>query len=147
LNSTTAAPAFNDGPDGLERLDRTIFLAEQKGIRLILPLANYWDDFGGVNQYLQWFGLKGRDQFYRNADVSTTVLNVKLRKKEGNRGVEPTIAGQAGSGEWRWRVGYAVRHGRDPRGRNPAGSGEARSPRWPDLAEGEKRLLSATRKP
>ncbi len=29
LNSTTGSPAYNDGPDGLERLDRTIFLAEQ----------------------------------------------------------------------------------------------------------------------
>jgi mannan endo-1,4-beta-mannosidase len=68
-NSATGKVEFNDGPNGLERLDRTIFLAEQKGIRLILPMVNYWDDFGGVNQYLQWFQLTGRDQFYRNADV------------------------------------------------------------------------------
>jgi mannan endo-1,4-beta-mannosidase len=68
-NSTTGKQAFNDGPDGLERLDRTIFLAEQNGIRLILPLVNYWDDFGGVNQYLNWFGLTGNDQFYRNTDL------------------------------------------------------------------------------
>ncbi len=75
LNSNTGLPAFNDGPDGLERLDRTIFLAEQKGIRLILPLVNYWDDFGGINQYLQWFGLAGSDQFYRNADVKNAYRN------------------------------------------------------------------------
>ena len=75
LNSATGRPACNDGPNGLERLDRTIFLAEQKGIRLILPLANYWDDFGGVNQYLQWFGVTGRDQFYRNGDVKNTYQN------------------------------------------------------------------------
>ena len=68
-NSTTGRPDFNDGPKGLERLDRTIALAEQYGIRLILPLVNYWDDFGGVKQYLDWFGLSGRDQFYRNSDV------------------------------------------------------------------------------
>jgi mannan endo-1,4-beta-mannosidase len=68
-NSTTGKPAFNDGPDGLERLDRTIFLAEQNGIRLILPLVNYWDDFGGVNQYLQWFGITGSDQFYRHPEL------------------------------------------------------------------------------
>ena len=68
-NSDTNQPAFNDGPNGLERLDRTIFLAGQNNIRLILPLVNYWDDFGGVNQYLQWFGLSGRDQFYRNPEV------------------------------------------------------------------------------
>lgn len=68
-DSATGSPAFNDGPNGLERLDRTIALAEQHGIRLILPLVNYWDDFGGVNQYLSWFGLRGRDRFYRNSDV------------------------------------------------------------------------------
>lgn len=69
LNSATGNPDFNDGPDGLELLDRTISLAEQKGIRLILPLVNYWDDFGGMDQYLQWFGVTGHDQFYRNPDV------------------------------------------------------------------------------
>jgi mannan endo-1,4-beta-mannosidase len=75
LDSTTGSPAYNDGPNGLERLDRTIFLAEEKGLRLILPLVNYWDDFGGVNQYLQWFGLTGRDQFYRNAEVKKAYRN------------------------------------------------------------------------
>ncbi len=74
-NTATGAPDFNDGPSGLERLDRTILLAEQRDIRLILPLVNYWDDFGGVNQYLQWFGLTGRDQFYRNADVKQAYRN------------------------------------------------------------------------
>ncbi len=68
-NCSTGTPDFNDGPNGLERLDRTIAWAEQYGIRLILPFVNYWDDFGGVNQYLKWFGLSGRDQFYRNADT------------------------------------------------------------------------------
>src|SRR6266496_6784497 len=37
---------FNDGATGLELLDRTVQLAEASGIRLILPLVNYWDDFG-----------------------------------------------------------------------------------------------------
>ncbi|HVW84793.1 MAG TPA: hypothetical protein VHB50_08925, partial [Bryobacteraceae bacterium] len=75
LNTATGKPDFNDGPNGLERLDRTIFLAEQHSIRLILPLINYWDDFGGVNQYLQWFGLTGRDQFYRAPQVKAAYRN------------------------------------------------------------------------
>jgi mannan endo-1,4-beta-mannosidase len=41
-------------------------------LRLILPLANYWPDFGGVDQYLKWFGLTGRDQFFRNAELKQT---------------------------------------------------------------------------
>jgi mannan endo-1,4-beta-mannosidase len=75
LNSASGKPDFNDGPDGLERLDRTIFLAEQNGIRLILPLVNYWDDFGGIDQYLQWFGLTGRDQFYRHPELRSAYRN------------------------------------------------------------------------
>ena len=74
-NSATGNPDFNDGSDGLELLDRTIFLAEQKGIRLILPLVNYWDDFGGMNQYLQWFGVTGRDQFYRHPEAKGAYRN------------------------------------------------------------------------
>src|SRR5271157_2210870 len=74
-NSTTGNPDYNDGPNGLELLDRTIFLAGQKGMRLILPFVNYWDDFGGVNQYLEWFGLTGRDQFYRSPQVKDAYRN------------------------------------------------------------------------
>ncbi|MBV9500977.1 MAG: cellulase family glycosylhydrolase [Acidobacteriaceae bacterium] len=69
-DSDAGKPAFNDGPNGLERLDRTIALAEKSGIRLILPLVNYWDDFGGMKQYLSWFGLSGQSQFYRNPSVT-----------------------------------------------------------------------------
>ena len=68
-NSNTGRPDFNDGPNGFERLDRTIAWAEQYGIRLILPFVNYWDDFGGLDQYLNWFGLTGRDQFYCSPDT------------------------------------------------------------------------------
>src|SRR2546423_14241760 len=35
FDTAASRPAFNDGPTGLERLDRTIALAEQHGIRLI----------------------------------------------------------------------------------------------------------------
>ncbi len=75
LNPATGKPDFNDGPTGLALLDRTIAMAEQNGLRLILPLINYWDDFGGTNQYLQWFGLKGREKFYLNADVKQAYRN------------------------------------------------------------------------
>src|SRR5438046_2591222 len=43
----------NNGPDGLARLDHLITLAEQRDLRLILPLVNYWDDFGGMRAYLK----------------------------------------------------------------------------------------------
>lgn len=63
--------AFHDSPDssdpavlqvhpgsyngaGLRALDTVIALAKTAGIRLILPLVNGWDDYGGMNQYVRW---------------------------------------------------------------------------------------------
>jgi mannan endo-1,4-beta-mannosidase len=54
------------GPMGLERLDALIAAAEEADLRLILPLVNYWKDFGGMPQYLRWLGIPGgQDAFYR----------------------------------------------------------------------------------
>ena len=50
---------INDGPQGLERLDALIAAAEEFGLALILPLVNYWPDFGGMPMYLRWRGLSG----------------------------------------------------------------------------------------
>jgi mannan endo-1,4-beta-mannosidase len=48
----------------LTRLDRAIYLARQRGIRLILTLENYWKDFGGVPAYLNRFALRDTSEFY-----------------------------------------------------------------------------------
>lgn len=74
-NEALGRPDYNDGPDGLQRLDHVIALAERWNIRLILPLANYWPDFGGVDQYLQWFGLTGRAQFYLHPETRQAYRN------------------------------------------------------------------------
>lgn len=57
-------PAFNDGPDGLERLDYVIDAARRAGIKLVLPLTNNWSDFGGIDQYVRWRGGQYHDDFY-----------------------------------------------------------------------------------
>ncbi|WP_433303701.1 cellulase family glycosylhydrolase [Actinoplanes sp. CA-030573] len=57
-------PAFNDGPDGLERLDYVIDAARRHGQRLVLPLTNNWSDFGGIDQYVRWRGAAYHDDFY-----------------------------------------------------------------------------------
>jgi mannan endo-1,4-beta-mannosidase len=74
-NLDTSRPEFNDGPNGLERLDQAIALAEANRLRLILPFTNNWPDFGGVDQYLKWFGLSGHDQFFRNPEVKQAFRN------------------------------------------------------------------------
>lgn len=58
------APVIHDGPNGLERLDRAIAKAGERGIRLILTLTNNWDNFGGMPEYAKWFGLPDKNQFY-----------------------------------------------------------------------------------
>jgi mannan endo-1,4-beta-mannosidase len=57
-------PAYNDGPDGLERLDYVIFKAGQLGIKLVIPFVNNWSDFGGMDQYVRWRGGAYHDDFY-----------------------------------------------------------------------------------
>jgi mannan endo-1,4-beta-mannosidase len=37
-------------------LDRVLARAHELGLRLILPLGNYWDDYGGARQYVRWGG-------------------------------------------------------------------------------------------
>jgi mannan endo-1,4-beta-mannosidase len=63
--------AFNDAPwkasrmqddlatpyePGLRALDRVVAEAGRRGLRLILPLADYWPAYGGIAQWLAWRG-------------------------------------------------------------------------------------------
>ncbi len=83
-NSDTNRPEINTGENGLERLDHLIADAEQAGIRLILPLVNYWPDFGGMDRYAAWFQAKSRNEFYRNPNIrdgyQTYVSQILARK-------------------------------------------------------------------
>lgn len=80
--------AFSDGtakPDPLQSapgqfnentfrsLDRVVAEAGKRGIRTLLCLTNYWDDFGGISVYLKWardagenVSLTNKDDFFRN---------------------------------------------------------------------------------
>jgi mannan endo-1,4-beta-mannosidase len=64
-----AAPAYNDGPDGLQRLDYVVYRASQLGIRLVIPFVNNWNDFGGMDQYVRWRGGRYHDDFYTDSLV------------------------------------------------------------------------------
>jgi len=64
-------PTYNDGKDGLQKLDYVLAKANQLGLRLILTLTNYWKDFGGIPQYVKWrsmqdaeFNLTDENTFY-----------------------------------------------------------------------------------
>ncbi|HEY0734094.1 MAG TPA: cellulase family glycosylhydrolase [Herpetosiphonaceae bacterium] len=47
-------PAYNDGEDGLRRLDYIIYKAGQLRLKLVIPFTNNWNDFGGMDQYVRW---------------------------------------------------------------------------------------------
>jgi uncharacterized protein (TIGR03437 family) len=72
------APAFNDGADGLERLDFVIHAAGQRGLKLILPLVNNWKEFGGIDQYVTWYGLNSHDAFYAHPSTREAYRNWAL---------------------------------------------------------------------
>ena len=69
------APAYNDGVDGLQRLDYVVYKAGQLGIRLVIPFVNNWNDFGGMDQYVRWRGGQYHDQFYSDAVIRSWYKN------------------------------------------------------------------------
>ena len=62
-------PAYNDGPNGLERLDYMIYAAGKHDIKLVLPLVNNWTAFGGVDQYVRWADGTWHDDFFRDETI------------------------------------------------------------------------------
>jgi mannan endo-1,4-beta-mannosidase len=61
---TAQRPAYNDGENGLERLDYVLAAAAQHDIKLIVVLLNNWRAFGGIDQYLMWFGRSLHHEFF-----------------------------------------------------------------------------------
>jgi mannan endo-1,4-beta-mannosidase len=66
---------YNTGANGLQALDRMIATAAQHNIKLILPFTNNWRDFGGMDQYVTWYGLRFHDQFYTDARIKQDYKN------------------------------------------------------------------------
>jgi mannan endo-1,4-beta-mannosidase len=62
-------PKYNDGPDGLARLDAVIARAREDRIRLVIPFTNNWSDFGGMDKYVEWAGGAHHDDFYTDARI------------------------------------------------------------------------------
>ncbi|KIM65251.1 glycoside hydrolase family 5 protein [Scleroderma citrinum Foug A] len=95
--------SINDGPNGLQRLDTVIRMAEQHGLYVILSLTNNWyplgsagtslqtrwhnspavilprnylsNDYGGMDIYVRQFGLAHHDQFYTNQTLVDAFKN------------------------------------------------------------------------
>lgn len=65
----TARPAYNDGANGLQRLDYVLDAAARNHVKLIVVLTNNWPQFGGMDQYLIWYGRHQHHEFYEAAEV------------------------------------------------------------------------------
>lgn len=114
-DDATQCMQYHDGLDGLCYLDYVIYAAGQRGLRLILPLVNNWTDFGGMDQYLRWFGLCDHAQFYLNAQVRAAYRDWALHlltRKNTLTGVEyrndPTIFAWELTNEARCEAGADV---------------------------------------
>jgi mannan endo-1,4-beta-mannosidase len=68
-DTATKRPAYNDGENGLARLDYVISKARSLGLTIMPVLTNNWPDFGGMDQYLLWYGLKKHHEFYTDPRV------------------------------------------------------------------------------
>ena len=62
-------PAYNDTDTGIQRLDQVLATARAKGVRLVIPLVNNWNNFGGMDQYVRWAGKQYHDDFYTDATI------------------------------------------------------------------------------
>jgi mannan endo-1,4-beta-mannosidase len=66
---TNGTPTINYGDNGLKRLDQVVALAEQKGLKLIIPFTNNWADYGGMDMYTVNMGGKYHDDFYTSKKI------------------------------------------------------------------------------
>ncbi len=62
-------PAYNDRENGLARMDYVISKARSLDLKIMPVLTNNWPDFGGMDQYLLWYGLNKHHQFYTDPRV------------------------------------------------------------------------------
>ncbi len=62
-------PAYNDGEDGLQRLDYVLAAAAKSDVKVIVVLVNNWREFGGIDQYLMWFGRDKHHEFFTAPEV------------------------------------------------------------------------------
>ncbi len=94
------APAYNDGPTGLEHLDYVLDKAKSLDLKVMLVLTNNWKDFGGMDQYLVWYGKNQHHQFYTDPTVGKAykdwIAHLVNRKNSINGALyrdDPTIFG------------------------------------------------------
>lgn len=54
LPNSYTDPSSSSYANCWERLDYSLASASKKGLKLIIVLSNYWNDFGGIKEYVKW---------------------------------------------------------------------------------------------
>ena len=68
-------PAYNDGENGLVRLDYVLAAAAKNDIKVIVVLINNWRAFGGIDQYLTWYGKNKHHEFFTEPELKQAYRN------------------------------------------------------------------------
>ena len=68
-------PLYNEGDDGLKRLDYVLAKAAQEDVKILMVFTNNWHDFGGMDQYLNWYGRTKHHEFYTAPEVKQAFKN------------------------------------------------------------------------
>jgi mannan endo-1,4-beta-mannosidase len=68
--------AMRVGPEGwveesFVHLDRVLFEARRRGLRVVVVLANRWGDYGGFSELARWAGIPPRDRDLSPAELET----------------------------------------------------------------------------
>lgn len=103
VSTIQLAPGVYD-ETSLRGLDRVLTRAAHHGVRLILPLGNSWDAYGGARQYVTWAGLpdprEGDPRFFTDRAViglykqHLTALLSRVNTWDGIRyGEHPAVLG------------------------------------------------------
>jgi mannan endo-1,4-beta-mannosidase len=75
-DTDTQQIVYNEQDNGLPFLDRYIYLAKQAGIKVVFNLEDNWEWYwGGINQYVIWFGGNRHEDFYVNEDMKQAYKN------------------------------------------------------------------------
>ncbi|KIJ67923.1 glycoside hydrolase family 5 protein [Hydnomerulius pinastri MD-312] len=72
-----STPTINYGATGLENFDLVVSAAKANNLRLIVTMTNNWDNYGGMDVYVNQIIGQGQphDYFYTNPEVMTAYQN------------------------------------------------------------------------
>jgi mannan endo-1,4-beta-mannosidase len=72
-------PAFNDGPDGLQRVDFLIAEAAKRHLKLIIAFLDSWGYTGGSQQISAWYGSSDKYNFFYRDERTKRVYKKWVR--------------------------------------------------------------------